>query len=181
MGVKMRLRNSKGRFCSPEEWLKEKIIISMFFLETTALSLGFWLSPKVYAWLQQPQEVKQNVEIIEPSPIPSLSPTPNPFPLRRKTKILIEKNPKFVQKLQDFFGNDWKMWAELIARESSFNPGAINSKSGSCGFFQAYPCKKMKCELSDIDCQLQWGNDYVSQRYQTIEKALKFHNRNGWY
>jgi len=72
------------------------------------------------------------------------------------------------------YGSEWRYAAELIARESSFNPGAINPTSGACGLFQSLPCLKMKCELTDVDCQLRWGQTYVTNRYGSFKKALEF-------
>lgn len=76
---------------------------------------------------------------------------------------------------------NWQDAAELVAKESGFDPGAINPTSGACGIAQALPCTKMKCSLSDINCQLDWQWDYIANRYGTITKALEFHYANGWY
>ena len=69
----------------------------------------------------------------------------------------------------------------LVFKESSLNPYAVNPTSGACGLFQAYPCKKMKCELSDTECQITWGMKYLKARYGTPTNAYKFHLANGWY
>lgn len=71
--------------------------------------------------------------------------------------------------------------AELIARESGFNPFAVNPSSGACGLVQSYPCHKMGCELSDIKCQLEWQKQYIAKRYGTVAKALKWHDQYNWY
>lgn len=98
-----------------------------------------------------------------------------------KTIALINRNPDLASKIKNVFGEKWTYAAELIARESSFNSQAINPSSGACGLFQAYPCEKMKCQLSDEDCQLNWGHKYITQRYHEAESALNFHKNNGWY
>lgn len=74
-----------------------------------------------------------------------------------------------------------KATAQLVFKESGFHPDSINKSSGACGLFQSYPCGKMDCQLSDISCQLNWGEQYIKNRYGTPEKALEFHNLNGWY
>lgn len=76
---------------------------------------------------------------------------------------------------------NWEDAAELISKESGFDIGVINKTSGACGLPQALPCKKMKCSLTNIDCQLDWQKEYITNRYGTIEKALKFHKINNWY
>jgi len=74
-----------------------------------------------------------------------------------------------------------KAYAELIYRESGFHPESVNSSSGACGLAQALPCEKMACDLTDVDCQLDWIASYVERRYGTIEKTLQFHQAKGWY
>jgi hypothetical protein len=69
----------------------------------------------------------------------------------------------------------------LVFRESSWNPQAVNANGGACGLFQALPCAKMGCELTDIDCQAKWGKAYIEARYGSANKALEFHNQHGWY
>lgn len=68
---------------------------------------------------------------------------------------------------------NWQDAAELIAKESGFDP-MVKNGIGACGLWQANPCSKMKCELSDVDCQLDWGKDYISDRYGTVSEALSF-------
>lgn len=73
------------------------------------------------------------------------------------------------------FGTDEALDIEhLVNGESGFNPYAINSSSGACGLFQALPCSKMKCELSDVDCQIKWGLGYIKARYGSPAKAWSF-------
>lgn len=74
-----------------------------------------------------------------------------------------------------------KAGAQLVFKESGFHNTSVNSSSGACGLFQAYPCEKMACSLDDIDCQLNWGESYILRRYGSPEKALSFHLENGWY
>ena len=69
----------------------------------------------------------------------------------------------------------------LVQKESSFNQLAVNPSSGACGLFQAWPCKKMRCDLADANCQIEWGIDYIEQRYGNPTRAWEFHVRNGWY
>lgn len=71
--------------------------------------------------------------------------------------------------------------AEIVAKESGFNPYAVNSSSGACGLAQALPCEKMGCDLSDVNCQLEWMNSYINRRYGSPEQALNFHLLHGWY
>lgn len=70
---------------------------------------------------------------------------------------------------------------ELLFRESTWNPQAMNASSGACGLFQALPCEKMGCVLIDIDCQAKWGSNYIHARYGDANQALAFHDLNNWY
>ena len=70
---------------------------------------------------------------------------------------------------------------KLVFKESSFNPYAVNPDSGACGLFQFFPCHKMKCELSDIDCQIDKGLKYIKERYGNPSNAWEFHLEHGWY
>ena len=114
-----------------------------------------------------------DVETIEPTKTPT--PTPQYLPSRR-TRVLINANPGFAGKLKKMYKSQWLYASELIARESSFNNQAINPTSGACGLAQALPCSKMKCELIDIDCQLRWIGEYVSNRYGTFKGAIAWHD-----
>ena len=85
-------------------------------------------------------------------------------------------------KCEEEFGIDnWDSLFRLVNAESSWNPSAVNSTSGACGLFQAYPCFKMNCGLDDFACQLDWGFGYIKNRYQTPNEAWIFFGNNGWY
>lgn len=75
---------------------------------------------------------------------------------------------------------------ELIARESSFNPNAKNSKSTAAGLFQFLDQTRAdyggnKVDWSDPTQQVIAGLKYIKQRYGTPEKALKHWDDKGWY
>lgn len=69
----------------------------------------------------------------------------------------------------------------IVQKESSFNYLSVNKTSGACGYFQFYPCSKMKCELTDVDCQIEEGMKYIKKRYGNPTNALEFHINHGWY
>ena len=100
--------------------------------------------------------------------------------LSKKTLGCIKNRPEVAQQIKNRFKND--IYAlDLICRESSFNPEAINPSSKACGLAQALPCSKMKCELSDVGCQLDWIGNYVIRRYGSFENAISFHNSHNYY
>jgi type II secretory pathway pseudopilin PulG len=70
---------------------------------------------------------------------------------------------------------------ELIRRESSCNPNAVNSSSGACGIAQELPCGKSGCGLGNPVCQIRWMQGYVTARYGGWSQAIAWHNSHNWY
>lgn len=77
------------------------------------------------------------------------------------------------------WGNQWNALDELIHRESTWNAQAINPTSGACGLFQALPCSKMGG--MGISNQINWGLNYIENRYGSPVNALGHHNSHNWY
>lgn len=123
-------------------------------------------------------EASQEAEIQETSEVPNYD---DVFVITDRLLAHQKQQPRVYGKIYNKWGVEGRKWAELMSRESSLNPEAINPSSGSCGLPQALPCSKMKCDLSDVDCQLEWIEDYVAQRYGDIDTALAFHSEKGWY
>jgi hypothetical protein len=130
------------------------------------------IEPEVI-YLEVEKEAEE-VEEVEPEAVSEYIPSPN-------TLALISKHPGLSGKIKETFQDEWRMAAELIARESSFDPYAINPTSGACGLAQSLPCEKMACDLSDVECQLAWIKEYVQTRYGDLETTLAFHDAKGWY
>lgn len=70
---------------------------------------------------------------------------------------------------------------ELIMRESSCNPNAVNPSSGACGIAQALPCSKKPGQWNDPVNSMKWMQQYVMARYGSWSAAVQFHNLNNWY
>lgn len=100
------------------------------------------------------------------------------YDYKSATSIMSDTQKKVMSMVEARLGEDG---AKVVYKESSFNPEVVNPNGGACGLFQAYPCSKMKCELSDISCQLDWGEQYMINRYGSPEKTLEFHLANNWY
>lgn len=81
--------------------------------------------------------------------------------------------------------NDYYAIIQIVNRESSFNPYAVNKKSKACGLFQAYPCSKMakygKDYRTNYKVQVAWGMDYIKNRYKTPSNAWSFWQSHHWY
>lgn len=81
--------------------------------------------------------------------------------------------------------NDYYSIVQIVNRESSFNPYAVNKKSGACGLFQSYPCSKMakygKDYRTNYKVQVSWGMNYIKARYGTPSNAWNFWQKHHWY
>lgn len=69
----------------------------------------------------------------------------------------------------------------MVAKESGWNPNALNKSSGACGLAQALPCSKLGPNWSNPVVALNWMNGYVNGRYGSWEKAYNFWQVNRWY
>jgi hypothetical protein len=79
---------------------------------------------------------------------------------------------------------DWECLVKLWNRESSWNPNAVNKKSGACGLGQAYPCSKATKGTdyrTNWKTQVRWGLNYIKKRYGTPSEAWKHSQDIGWY
>lgn len=77
---------------------------------------------------------------------------------------------------------------ELLRRESTWSPNAVNDKSGACGLFQRLPCPWPSSTSPDWVgatplVQARNGVRYIRDRdgYGSPARALDFHDANGWY
>ena len=80
---------------------------------------------------------------------------------------------------------DFDCLVKLWYRESSWNPNAVNPKSGACGIPQSLPCRKMASEGSDYrtnyKTQVRWGLKYIKARYGSPSGAWSHSQQKGWY
>lgn len=91
----------------------------------------------------------------------------------------------------------WGYAQTIVARESGWNPNAINKSSGACGLAQALPCSKLGPDWANPVVALNWMNSYVNGRYYDGSPYVKggicsgmtsrwqcadaFWQRNRWY
>ncbi|MFJ5862736.1 hypothetical protein ACIQCM_15055 [Pseudarthrobacter sp. NPDC092439] len=73
----------------------------------------------------------------------------------------------------------------LWTKESDWKTTATNSSSGAYGIVQSLPAEKMASAgadyLTNYRTQINWGLDYIKERYQSPCGALNFHYANNWY
>jgi hypothetical protein len=75
---------------------------------------------------------------------------------------------------------------EIIQRESGGDPTAKNPHSSAFGLGQLIVANRKQLmganyKSTDCDAQIDAFSKYTLGRYGSYERALRFHNRNGWY
>lgn len=77
-------------------------------------------------------------------------------------------------------GDQWEALAEIISRESSWDPNAANPSSSARGLFQKMTSLHGALE-GTVEGQTRWGLDYIRRAYGNPMNALMHHNKHGWY
>jgi soluble lytic murein transglycosylase-like protein len=91
-----------------------------------------------------------------------------------------------LQKLAKEKGWNASAWEQIIQKESSGNPAAVNSSSGAFGLGQFLGATKAEyakygSESTNPVEQIKADAKYIEDRYHNPTNALAFHNANGWY
>ena len=74
----------------------------------------------------------------------------------------------------------WGLVDQIVQKESSWNPNAVNASSGACGLGQQLPCGKWGGTWNDPVQALNSMNSYVN-RYNGWQGAWEFWQANQWY
>jgi colicin import membrane protein len=73
----------------------------------------------------------------------------------------------------------------LWTKESEWRTTATNASSGAYGIVQSLPAEKMASSGADYRTnyrtQINWGLNYIKERYGSPCDALNFHLSNNWY
>jgi hypothetical protein len=73
----------------------------------------------------------------------------------------------------------------LWTKESQWSTTATNASSGAYGIVQSLPAEKMASSgadyLTNYRTQIDWGLNYIQERYQSPCGALNFHLSHNWY
>ena len=79
------------------------------------------------------------------------------------------------------------MLDSIIERESGWSPGAINPTVVNGRQAMGIPQRMMDPSMADSawmnnpEAQIRWLFNYIKERYGSVEDALAFKNREGWY
>ncbi|MFE6284782.1 transglycosylase SLT domain-containing protein [Streptomyces sp. NPDC057877] len=81
--------------------------------------------------------------------------------------------------------DQWTCFSNIVDHESDWNYKAVNPSSGAYGLFQALPGSKMSSVGADWQTnpatQIQWGLNYMNERYGSPCGAWDFWQANNWY
>ncbi|WP_374203277.1 transglycosylase SLT domain-containing protein [Streptomyces sp. ST2-7A] len=79
----------------------------------------------------------------------------------------------------------YQCFANIVERESGWDHTATNPSSGAYGLMQALPAGKMSSAGSDWqtnpNTQIEWGLQYMEERYGSPCDAWSFWQNNHWY
>ncbi|MFE6284308.1 transglycosylase SLT domain-containing protein [Streptomyces sp. NPDC057877] len=79
----------------------------------------------------------------------------------------------------------YNAFSKIVQHESGWDVDATNPSSGAYGLVQALPGSKMASAGSDwktnAKTQIEWGLDYMNDRYGSPVGAWNFWQANGWY
>ncbi|MCP3816629.1 lytic transglycosylase domain-containing protein [Streptomyces sp. A3M-1-3] len=79
----------------------------------------------------------------------------------------------------------FEAFSNIVEHESGWNASATNPSSGAYGLVQALPASKMASAGSDWKTnpatQIEWGLDYMNDRYGSPVGAWNFWQANHWY
>lgn len=117
------------------------------------------------------------------------------------TAVALVKDDSVREKLRlatvnSFGEEEWPAMERLLGKESGLDPYVVNQSSHACGLFQSLPCSKVggtvyfdtglnKYRLDPnsftVESHIQWGINYIKNRYGSPSNALNFHHHNNWY
>ncbi|MFF3558365.1 aggregation-promoting factor C-terminal-like domain-containing protein [Streptomyces tsukubensis] len=88
---------------------------------------------------------------------------------------------------QKMIGDDaqFQCFSQIVAKESNWDVQASNPSSGAYGLVQALPANKMATAGSDWktnpETQIEWGLNYMQERYGSPCAAWAKWQTQGWY
>jgi hypothetical protein len=116
-----------------------------------------------------------------PTAAPTVKPTPKPTPKPYRDTVT---NARLYVRSR-IGTTQYNCIDYIFARESKWNPRAVNPRTGAYGIPQAYPASKLAAFGSNWRysplTQVKWGIWYVNSRYGSACQAKAFMASHGWY
>lgn len=121
-----------------------------------------------------------------PAPAPAAEPAPAPAPPAAVDDPAAAQ-AYAVSQLGNYgwTADQMQCLTALWTKESDWKTTATNASSGAYGIVQSLPAEKMASAggdyLTNFRTQINWGLNYVKERYGSPCGALNFHLANNWY
>jgi len=127
-----------------------------------------------------------------PAPAPEPAPAPAPAPAPEPAPVVAVNDPAGAQAYAagqlasyGWSADQMQCLQTLWTKESDWTTTATNPSSGAYGIVQSLPAEKMASAgadyLTNYRTQINWGLNYIKERYQSPCGALNFHLSNNWY
>lgn len=127
-----------------------------------------------------------------PAPAPAAEPAPAPEPVPAPAPVVAVDDPAGAQAYAagqlasyGWAADQMQCLKTLWTKESDWTTTATNPSSGAYGIVQSLPAEKMASAGADYRTnyrtQINWGLNYIQERYQSPCGALNFHLSNNWY
>ncbi|MCU1566340.1 MAG: hypothetical protein JWQ56_1277 [Pseudarthrobacter sp.] len=128
----------------------------------------------------------------EPPPAPAPEPAPAPAAAPEPAPVVAVNDPAGAQAYAagqlasyGWAPDQMQCLQTLWTKESDWTTTATNASSGAYGIVQSLPAEKMASAgadyLTNYRTQINWGLNYIQERYQSPCGALNFHLSNNWY
>lgn len=140
-----------------------------------------------------PAEISVAPQAAEPAPAaPAPAPEPAPEPAPAPAPVVAVDDPAGAQAYAagqlasyGWAADQMQCLKTLWTKESDWTTTATNPSSGAYGIVQSLPAEKMASSgadyLTNYRTQINWGLNYIQERYQSPCGALNFHLSNNWY
>ncbi|VXC39206.1 conserved hypothetical protein [Arthrobacter sp. 9AX] len=128
----------------------------------------------------------------EPAPAPAPEPAPAAAPAPEPAPVVAINDPAGAQAYAagqlasyGWAPDQMQCLVTLWDKESDWTTTATNASSGAYGIVQSLPAEKMASAgadyLTNYRTQINWGLNYIQERYESPCGALNFHLSHNWY
>jgi hypothetical protein len=141
---------------------------------------------------EKPSEEAASEEPVAEAPAPAPAPAAAPEPAPAPAPPVAVDDPAAAQAYAasqlgnyGWAADQMQCLVTLWTKESDWKTTAMNPSSGAYGIVQSLPAEKMASAggdyLTNFRTQINWGLNYVKERYGSPCDALNFHYANNWY
>ncbi len=127
-----------------------------------------------------------------PAPAPAPAPEAAPAPAPEPAPVVAVNDPAGAQAYASgqlasygWAQDQMQCLVTLWTKESDWTTTATNASSGAYGIVQSLPAEKMASSgpdyMTNYRTQINWGLNYIKERYQSPCGALNFHLGHNWY